>query len=64
MSASTLVVEIVTKALRICGMAGYKEGGPFSLGRMFRDAHSAALMVNNDRLLGDNAQLLLLYKGL
>ena len=62
-SASERVVEIVTKALRICGMAGYKEGSPYSMGRLLRDAHSAALMVGNDRLLGDNAQLLLLYKG-
>jgi acyl-CoA dehydrogenase len=63
-SASTAVVEIVTKALRICGMAGYSQRSPYSLGRQLRDAHSAALMVSNDRLLGDNAQMLLLYKEL
>jgi acyl-CoA dehydrogenase len=32
------------------------------MGRLLRDAHGAALMVNNDRILGDNAQLLLIYK--
>jgi acyl-CoA dehydrogenase len=63
-SASTVVVEIVTKSLRICGMAGYSQCSPYSLGRQLRDAHSAALMVSNDRLLGDNAQMLLLYKEL
>jgi acyl-CoA dehydrogenase len=60
--ASRLVVEVVTGALGICGMDGYREGTPFSLGRQLRDAHSAALMVSNDRILGDNAQLLLLSR--
>ncbi len=61
-AASTLVVEIVTRALAICGMAGYAERSPFSLGRQLRDAHGAALMVNNERILADNAQLLLVSK--
>ncbi len=60
--ASKLVVDVVTGALGICGMDGYREGTPFSLGRQLRDAHSAALMVSNDRILGDNAQLLLIAK--
>lgn len=60
--SSTLVVEIVSGALGICGMDGYREGTPFSLGRQLRDAHSAALMVSNDRILGDNAQLLLISR--
>jgi acyl-CoA dehydrogenase len=60
--ASTTVVQIVAQALAICGMAGYREDGPFSLGRHLRDAHGAALMVNNERMLGDNAQMLLVSK--
>jgi acyl-CoA dehydrogenase len=60
--ASKLVVEVVSGALGICGMDGYREGTPYSLGRELRDAHSAALMVSNDRILGDNAQLLLIAK--
>lgn len=60
--ASKLVVEVVGGALGICGMDGYREGTPFSLGRLLRDAHGAALMVSNDRILGDNAQLLLLSR--
>lgn len=60
--ASTLLIDIVSRALAICGMAGYREGSPYSLGRHLRDAHGAALMVNNDRILGDNAQMLLVYK--
>ncbi len=63
-SASTLVVDIVNGAMLICGIAGYKQDSPFSLGRLLRDAHGAAVMVNNDRLLANNAQLLLALKNL
>jgi acyl-CoA dehydrogenase len=62
-SASTMVVDIVSRALIICGMAGYIESSPFSMGRLLRDAYGAALMVNNDRILSNNAQLLLMDKG-
>jgi acyl-CoA dehydrogenase len=61
-SASTLVVEIVGRAMTICGMAGYREDSPFTLGRLLRDAHGAAVMVNNDRILANNAQMLLVHK--
>jgi acyl-CoA dehydrogenase len=61
-SASTLVVEIVGRAMTICGMAGYRQDSPFSLGRILRDAHGAAVMVNNDRIIGNNAQMLLVHK--
>lgn len=61
--ASTEVAEIVTDALRICGMAGYRDGGPYSMGRLLRDAHGAALMVSNERILRNNAELLLVHKG-
>jgi acyl-CoA dehydrogenase len=62
-SASTLVVEIVTRAMRICGMTGYREDSPSPLGRLLRDAHGAALMVNNDRILANSAQMLLVSKS-
>jgi acyl-CoA dehydrogenase len=62
-TASTSVVDIVSRALTICGIAGYLEDSPMSLGRRLRDAHGAALMVNNDRILGANAQMLLVHKG-
>lgn len=60
--ASGLVVEIVSGALAICGMDGYREGTPYSMGQHLRDAHGAALMVSNERILGDNAQLLLIAR--
>ncbi len=61
-SASTLVVDIVGKALTICGIAGYREDSAYSLGRLLRDAYGAAVMVNNDRIIANNAQMLLVHK--
>jgi acyl-CoA dehydrogenase len=61
-STSTLVVDIVNRAMGICGMAGYREDSPHSLGRILRDAHGAAVMVNNDRINSNTAQMLLIYK--
>jgi acyl-CoA dehydrogenase len=61
-SASRLVVDVVGGCLEVCGIAGYREDSPFSLGRHLRDAHGAALMVNNDRILANNAQLLLVQR--
>jgi acyl-CoA dehydrogenase len=61
-SSSTLVVDIVGKALTICGIAGYREDSPYSLGRLLRDAYGAAVMVNNDRIIANNAQMLLVHK--
>jgi len=62
LSASQLVPDIVTRCLGICGIAGYKNDTPYSLGRHLRDAHSAALMVSNYRILATNASLLLVHK--
>jgi acyl-CoA dehydrogenase len=61
-AASGLLVEVIQKALLICGMAGYANGSPFSLGRLLRDAYGAQLMVNNDRINANNAQLLLVQR--
>lgn len=60
--ASTLVVDVVSRALTICGIVAYAAGTPYSLGRQLRDAHGAALMVNNDRILANTSQLLLVHK--
>jgi acyl-CoA dehydrogenase len=62
LAASRQVVDIVHHALLICGIAGYKNDSEFGLGRQLRDAHSAALMVSNDRILSTNASLLLVLK--
>ena len=62
-SASSLLIDIVGKAMAICGMAGYRLDSPSSLGRLLRDAHGSALMVNNDRIIANNAQLLMVHRG-
>jgi acyl-CoA dehydrogenase len=61
-AASEATVETCQSALRICGFAGYGNAGPYSVGRYLRDAHSAALMIANDRLHATNAALLLVYR--
>lgn len=62
LSASRLVVEIVAGALRVIGTTGYRNDSPFSVTRHLRDAHSAALMIGNDRILSLNAPLHLVFK--
>lgn len=61
-ATSEIALEICQGALRICGFLGYKNGGPYSVGRHLRDAHSAALMIANDRILATNASLLTVYR--
>ncbi|TXM94845.1 acyl-CoA dehydrogenase, partial [Methylobacterium sp. WL122] len=62
-TASTMAVSIVQVALGIVGIAGYKNGTPFSLGRALRDVLSAPLMISNDRIHSNTANLLLVQKG-
>jgi acyl-CoA dehydrogenase len=47
----------VQRAMLICGIQGYRNDSKLSLGRHLRDATGAALMVNNDRILGQNATM-------
>jgi acyl-CoA dehydrogenase len=61
-SSSQQVVDIVGRALLICGIAGYRNDSKFSLSRHLRDAYGAALMVNNDRILKLNATMLLAHR--
>jgi acyl-CoA dehydrogenase len=63
-SASELAVDIVTRALMIIGIAGYREDGELSVARQLRDVFSAKLMINNDRIYANNAALLLVQKEL
>jgi acyl-CoA dehydrogenase len=61
-SSSRMAPAIVTRALTVCGISGYRCDSPYSLGRHLRDAHSAALMISNDRVLSANAAMLLVHK--
>lgn len=63
MTASDMAVDIVQRALGIVGLAGYRNGTPFSLGRQLRDIMSAPLMIGNDRILANTAKLLLVQKS-
>lgn len=62
LASSQLVVDIVGRAMLICGIAAYRNDSSVSLGRHLRDAYGAALMVNNDRIMTHNATLLLAHK--
>ncbi len=61
-TASRLGVEIVNKAMLVCGIAGFKNDTPFSIGRQYRDIMSAQLMINNDRIFGNTATMLLMHR--
>jgi acyl-CoA dehydrogenase len=61
-TVSTGVVQIVQQALSICGIAGYRNDTPFSLGRHLRDALSAPVMVSNDRITAGMGKMLLVQR--
>jgi acyl-CoA dehydrogenase len=63
LTASTLVLDIVMRAMLICGIQGYRNDSKLSLGRHLRDATGAALMVNNDRILAQNATMHVALRG-
>jgi acyl-CoA dehydrogenase len=62
-TASEAVADIVAGALRITGISGFRNDGEYSVARLFRDAQGAALMVHNDRITAQTAQLILVQKG-
>jgi acyl-CoA dehydrogenase len=57
LTCSQQVIDVVMRAMLICGIAGYRNDSKLTLGRHLRDATGAALMVNNDRILGQNATM-------
>ena len=62
LNASTMMNDILRQALIIAGIHGYRNDGPYSLGRHLRDAMSAPIMISNDRILGNTARLLLAHR--
>lgn len=62
LNASTMMNSILQQALMIAGIHGYRNDGPYSLGRHLRDAMSAPIMISNDRILGNTARLLLAHR--
>jgi acyl-CoA dehydrogenase len=61
-AAAERAPAIVHGALQVVGILGYKNDTPFSLGRHYRDALSAALMISNDRIAAQSANMLLVFK--
>ena len=49
--ASELATSTVLRALRACGLAGYRNDSDFSIARHLRDVLSSPIMINNDRVL-------------
>jgi acyl-CoA dehydrogenase len=61
-TASEQTPRICLGALEICGIAGYRNDSPYSIGRLLRDALSGPLMIANERIHQTNANLLLVAK--
>jgi acyl-CoA dehydrogenase len=60
--ASRLAGEIINHAMLVCGILGYKNDTPFSIGRHMRDVLSAPIMISNDRIFGNMSNLLLIHR--
>ncbi len=61
-AASEQAPRVCQGAMGVCGIMGYKNDTPFSVGRHLRDTMSASLMVANERIHQTNASLLLIAK--
>ncbi|MCW2967145.1 MAG: acyl-CoA dehydrogenase, partial [Solirubrobacteraceae bacterium] len=61
-AASEQAPRVCQGAMGVCGIVGYKNDTPFSVGRHLRDTMSAVLMVANERIHQTNASLLLIAK--
>ncbi|HEY6525889.1 MAG TPA: acyl-CoA dehydrogenase family protein [Solirubrobacteraceae bacterium] len=61
-AASEQTRDVCFGALDVCGIMGFKNDTPFSVGRHLRDALSAPLMIANERIQQTNAALLLIAK--
>ena len=60
--SSEAAARIVHQALQILGIPGYQNSGPLSVGRHYRDALSASLMISNERIQASSADILLMLK--
>jgi acyl-CoA dehydrogenase len=61
-AASEQAPRVCQGALGVCGIVGFKNDTPYSVGRHLRDTMSACLMVANERIHQTNASLLLIAK--
>ena len=63
LGASAAVVDVVVGALQLIGINGYREDHEASMSRLLRDAFGPQLMVSNDRIRANNAQLAFVHRG-
>ena len=63
LSTSQTAADIVRNAMLIAGIHGYRNDSKFSVARHMRDALSASVMINNDRIAANTANLLLISKS-
>ncbi|MBI2718373.1 MAG: acyl-CoA/acyl-ACP dehydrogenase [Rhizobiales bacterium] len=56
--ASELALQTVMSCYRTCGLGGYRNDGDVSIGRHLRDVLSSPIMINNDRILGNMANMM------
>ena len=61
-ASSEQAPRVCQGAMSVCGIVGYKNDTPFSVGRHLRDSMSACLMVANERIHKTDASLLLIAK--
>jgi acyl-CoA dehydrogenase len=61
-AASEQAPRVCQGALSVCGIMGFKNDTPYSVGRHLRDTMSACLMIANERIHQTNASLLLIAK--
>jgi acyl-CoA dehydrogenase len=62
-NVSTAALAVVDDAMMVCGLQGYMNDTPFSLGRHLRDIHSARLMIGNDRITASTGQMMLVGRS-
>ena len=63
-AASEQAPRVCQGAMGVCGIVGFKNDTPFSVGRHLRDTMSASLMVANERIHQTNASLLLIAQDI
>ncbi|MBV8360994.1 MAG: acyl-CoA/acyl-ACP dehydrogenase [Deltaproteobacteria bacterium] len=62
-TTSEMAISTVMTTMQICGLAGYRNDGEFSISRCLRDILSSSLMINNDRILANSAMAAILIEA-
>ncbi len=57
---SEAALDVVTQSMRICGISGFRNDGPYSVARHLRDIMSGVLMIGNERVIANSGGLALM----